>query len=156
MSTKFKGSPSQVQALNTFIKLMRGVNAVNTGMEHALATDDLTPSQFGVIETIYHLGPTKPKVLGEKLLKSGANITTVLDNLEKKGLVQRRPAPDDRRSLLIHLTPVGHKKIKKLFPVHATTITHLFSPLTKAEQKELGRLTKKLGLALQVSPYPKE
>ncbi len=49
-------------------------------------TIGLTESQFGVLDSLFHLGPMKQKEIGKKILKSGGNITMVINNLEKRGI----------------------------------------------------------------------
>ncbi|HKK44836.1 MAG TPA: MarR family transcriptional regulator, partial [Balneolaceae bacterium] len=111
-----------------------------------LSDNDLTISQFGVLEALHHLGPLNQKALAEKLLKSGGNITLVIDNLEKSGWVERQRNPEDRRSILIHLTPEGEKLIKDYFPRHLDHIMEEFSLLNEDELEQLSCICKKLGL----------
>jgi MarR family 2-MHQ and catechol resistance regulon transcriptional repressor len=84
-------------------------------------------------------------VLGEKLLRSGGNITLVIDNLEKHGLVRRERQTEDRRTIVIHLTPKGMRLIKRVFPGHARMILKEMSQLKPKEQEDLRRLCRKLG-----------
>ena len=156
MPIHHQGSAEEVQALDTFVKLSRATDALQAAVMRSLMAEELTPTQFGVMEALLHLGPLRPKTLGQKLLKSGANITTVLDNLEKKGLLRREASAEDRRSLVVHLTPKGRKAIASIFPRHAETITRLLGHLSAAEQADLSRLSKKLGLALRAAPTTKE
>jgi len=146
MGTHYQGSKSDVNTLNTFIKLMRSVESLNNRLNRHLYDADLTVSQFGVLEALLHLGPLNQRAIGEKLLKSGGNITMVIDNLEKSGLVKRKKDPSDRRAVLIHLTETGESFIKDFFPKHLNKIKEEFSVLTEEEKKELGRLCKKLGV----------
>jgi len=101
--------------------------------------------QFGVLEALLHLGPMTQCVLGEKLLRSGGNITLVIDNLEKHGLVRRERQTEDRRTIVIHLTPKGMRLIKRVFPAHAKMILKEMSQLEPKEQEDLRRLCRKLG-----------
>jgi MarR family 2-MHQ and catechol resistance regulon transcriptional repressor len=149
MPTHYNGKPAEIQALDSFIKLKRAANSLLARESATLRGQGLTPTQFGLLETLYHLGPLGPKQLGEKLLTSGANITTVLDNLEKNGLVRRQAVPGDRRCLRIQLSARGKKKIAAAFSVHVKDLAHSLGHLSPAEQKELSRLCKKLGLAVQ-------
>src|SRR5207249_1387917 len=80
------------------------------------------------------------RVLGDKLLMSGGNITTVVDNLERRGLVRRERRGDDRRHVTVHLTSEGRRLISRVFPGHVAAIVEAFSALTPAEQEQLGRL----------------
>lgn len=146
MGTHYDGTPEEKKTLNAFIKLMRATETLNARLNRHLAESDLTVSQFGVLEALYHLGPLNQKALGEKLLKSGGNITLVIDNLEKCGFVQRKDNPEDRRSVLIHLTPKGKKFIDAFFPQHLKQIQKEFEVLTGKEKEELARICKKLGV----------
>lgn len=135
-----------VLALGTFVKLRRAVNSLSGALNPVLAREHgLTETQFGVLEALYHLGPMPQARLCEKLLVSGSNLTTVIDNLEKGGLVRRDPNPEDRRAYLVKLSDSGRAAVAKAFPEHAARIRQLMSALTQAEQKELGRLCRKLG-----------
>jgi MarR family 2-MHQ and catechol resistance regulon transcriptional repressor len=156
MPIHHQGSAEEVRALEAFVKLSRATDALQSAVLRSLMGEDLTPTQFGVMEALYHLGPLRPKTLAEKLLKSGANITTVLDNLVKKGLLRREASAEDRRSLMVHLTAKGRRRIAELFPRHAATISRLLSHLSPAEQAELSKLTKKLGLAVTAAQTTKE
>jgi MarR family 2-MHQ and catechol resistance regulon transcriptional repressor len=105
----------------------------------------LTMGQFGVLEALLHLGPMCQRTLGQKLLRSGGNITMVVDNLEKHGWVRRERQEEDRRMIVIHLTPGGRKLIGGIFPGHAQSIRKKMSVLTQREQESLRRLCRKLG-----------
>ena len=146
MGTHYEGSEREQRTLNAFIKLMRASESISNRLNRHLSEVDLTVSQFGVLEALLHLGPLNQKALGEKLLKSGGNITLVIDNLEKSGWVERQQDPQDRRSMLIHLTPEGKDFISSYFPKHLDRIIEEFEVLTDDELEELGRICKKLGL----------
>lgn len=146
MGTHFKGSKSEVNTLNTFIKLMRSTESLNNRLNRHLAEANLTVSQFGVLEVLHHLGPLNQRSIGEKLLKSGGNITMVIDNLERCGHVKRKKDPNDKRAVLIYLTKNGEKFIKDFFPKHLEKIKEEFSVLNEEEKKTLAELCKKLGV----------
>ena len=145
MGTHYRGSPSAIRALDAYIKLMRCSGTVQAGLERALETDGISEGQFGILEVLLHLGPLSPSELRRKVFRSGGNVTLVLDNLEKRGWIERRRDPGDRRRLAVHLTPEGRRTIKRLFPPHVARIVAAFGPLTGAELEELSRLCKKLG-----------
>jgi MarR family 2-MHQ and catechol resistance regulon transcriptional repressor len=147
MGTHYKGSKREVQALDTFIKLMRGTNSLTARLRSHLEFSSLTESQFSVLEALLHLGPLCLSVLAQKLLQTGGNLTLVVKNLEKQGLVKRKQESSDRRYTSIHLTPSGEKLIRKVFAKHVEAITREMQILSPEEQAELGRLCKKLGLA---------
>ncbi|MEX0608734.1 MAG: MarR family transcriptional regulator [Balneolaceae bacterium] len=145
MATHFKGSKDEQNTLNAFIKLTRASESVNSRLARHLSEANLTISQFGTLEALKHLGSLNQKELGKKLLKSGGNITLVIDNLEKNGLVKRCQNPEDRRAVIINLTKKGKAFIQDFFPQHLEKIKEEFSVLTSAEKETLADICKKLG-----------
>ncbi len=148
MPTHYHGTQEEEQALNTFIKLTRSVESLNSRIFSHGVIGDLTPTQFGVLEVLYHLGPQCQGSISIKLLKSTGNMTLVIDNLEKLGLVRRERSNEDRRMITIHLTPKGEERIAAIFPAQAAAITREMSVLTRDEQVQLADLCKKLGLSV--------
>ena len=146
MATRHKGSQEEIKALDAYIKLMRAAESVSARLAPHLSRSGLTVSQFGALEALYHLGPLCQRDLGKKILKSGGNITMVVDNLEKRGLVERVRAEDDRRYITVNLTRQGRKLIAELFPRHASAIREEMGVLSLAELEKLGRLCKRVGL----------
>ena len=146
MPTHYDGTPEEKLALDTFIKFTRASYAFEARLIRRNALCDLTMTQFGVMETLLHLGPLSQSEIGVKLLRSGGNITLVIDNLEKRGLVSRKSDADDRRVTVVHLTPAGDELIRRVFPLQVRAIQDELSCLTPAEQLSLGALCKKLGL----------
>jgi MarR family 2-MHQ and catechol resistance regulon transcriptional repressor len=132
-------------ALKLYTQLMRAANAVTEKMHRHLPRKKLSISQFGVLEALLHLGPLCQKDIGKKILKTSGNMTLVIDNLEKRGLVRREKDPEDRRKLQVSLTPEGRDLIQSIFPVHSRIAGKVFSSLDPVEQTTLGKLLKKLG-----------
>ena len=145
MPTHYQGTPQEVLALNTFIKLSRAAESVSSRLFRCGTTGDLTPSQFGVLESLYHLGPLSQSEIGARLLRSSGNITLVIDNLEGRGLVRRERGAEDRRLVIVSLTGAGRELISRIFPGHVAAIVKEMSALTPEEQETLGRLSRKLG-----------
>jgi MarR family 2-MHQ and catechol resistance regulon transcriptional repressor len=145
MPTHYQGPPRETLALNTFIKLTRATDSLMQRLSQRGSQGDLTPTQFGVLETLYHLGPLCQTVISQKLLLSTANITLVIDNLEKCGLVKRTRSTEDRRFISVSLTEQGKELITNLFPQYAGSLAEEMSTLTSKEQETLGELCRKLG-----------
>jgi MarR family 2-MHQ and catechol resistance regulon transcriptional repressor len=145
MPTHFTGSRAEMRTLNTFIKLSRCTNSLLTRLAERNTIGDLTPSQFAVLEALYHLGSMTQGEVGSKILKSTSNITTVIDNLERAGLVRRERDAKDRRVIHIHLTEAGSRKVEAVLPGHVAALVEEFSVLSASEQQNLGELCKKLG-----------
>lgn len=107
MATHYQGTEAEIRALDAYIKLSRAADSLTARIHRHLDASRLTISQFGVLEAIFHLGPLTQRDLAQKLLKSGGNMTLVIDNLEKRGLVRRDRQQKDRRCILVHLTKAG-------------------------------------------------
>lgn len=137
------------QALGLWIKLARAYNQFHKGATENVRTFGLTLPQFGAIECLGHLGEMTLGDLSRKMLSSGGNITVVIDNLEKVGLVERIHSQTDRRSITVRLTERGETLFREMFPLHAKAIGEMASVLTDDEQSKLSVLLKKLGLALE-------
>ena len=149
MPNRYSGNQEEQRALSAYVKLSRAAQAMETAAHRHLAAHNLTISQFGVLEALLHLGPLSQRRLAEKILRSSGNLTMVIDNLERDGLVRRERDPNDRRVMIVNLTKAGEKLIRDLLPTHVRGLTTLFGALETEEIEELGRLSRKLGLSLK-------
>ncbi len=145
MGTHYSGTPTEELALATYVKLSRAAEAVTHRINAHLHHHDLTVSQFGALEALYHLGPMQTGELAEKILKSSGNLTLVVDNLVKRRLVYRQRRKDDRRCVDIHLTEDGTALIEQIWPSHLAGVVEAITVLSADEQRLLGDLCRKLG-----------
>jgi MarR family transcriptional regulator, 2-MHQ and catechol-resistance regulon repressor len=145
MPTHYKGKPEEVLALDAYVKFTRACSSLEARVMSHNALNELTLSQFGVLETLLHLGTMCQGELSQKLLKSTGNMTFVLDNLEKNGMIRRIRSKEDRRMVMIEMTPAGEKLIREVLPKQVEAITHEMSVLSPDELTEFGRLCRKLG-----------
>ena len=145
MGTRHRGAIKEINALNAFIKLQRASESVSTRI-HTVLPSGLTITQFGVLEALHHIGPLCQGELAEKLLRSGGNLTLVVDNLEKVGYVVRERDPADRRFVVVKLTDKGTQFIGEIFPRVLANVTREMNALSSTELFDLGRLCKKIGL----------
>jgi len=150
MKTTEKYGKNADLAISMWVKLARATETLASITAKDIETYGLTVSQFGVIESLGHLGPMKIGEMCSKKLMTGGNITVVVDNLEKQGLVERTKDDTDRRAYVLCLTRKGEEKFKEMFPKHAIFIENIVSStLTEDEINQLSTLLKKLGLALK-------
>ena len=133
-------------SLNTYTKLMRAAESVTSRLSRIMSVAGLTISQFGVLEALHHKGPLCQRDIAAKILKSTGNITMVIDNLEKQGLVKRERTSVDRRYLTVRLTGQGETLINDVFAKVEAAIIVEMGALAADEQETLGQLCKKLGL----------
>jgi MarR family 2-MHQ and catechol resistance regulon transcriptional repressor len=149
MPSHYKGTATEIRALNAYINLTRAANTLESVMAAQLEVHGLSVSQFGTLEALYHLGPLCQHEIADKLLKSGGNITMVIGNLEKRGWIKRERVASDARLLRIHLTAAGRRQIAKILPAHVAAITRAMRKLSNKEQDELRTLCRKLGRGVE-------
>ena len=113
---------------------------------HTLDQYQLSPGARGVLAVVEGAGqPLEPSVIAERIVVTTGSMTSLLDNLQKRGLIIRQPHPDDRRKLLIDITPAGRAIVEELLPaLHARERDVITAALTTEEQCSLLRLTAKL------------
>ncbi len=116
------------------------------GKSHAkrMAHLNLTTPQFSVLDTLFKEGSMPLKTISKKLNVTGANITCVMDNLQKRNLAERIPSKEDRRIINAELTKEGKKTVKKLTPLYLESINEETKNLTEEEKTTLVELLVKL------------
>lgn len=145
MGTHYKGTRDEISAIDAYIKLQRSAESTAARATRHLASAGLTFSQYGVLDILFHLGPLPLGQIAEKILKSEGNMTTVVDNLERRGLVKRERKERDRRVVTLSLTEAGRKVIEEILPQHVQAIVEEMSVLTPDELETLSRLCRKVG-----------
>lgn len=132
-------------ALDLWIVLARAFESVRSQAEADIRQYGLTPSEFGVLEALYHKGPMGLTELQQKILVTSGGMTYLIDRLEKKGHVARKNTPGDRRARLATLSPKGRKLIARIFPSHAERLEQILGGLSRQEQKTARALLRQLG-----------
>ena len=145
MGTRYQGTAAERRALDAYIKLRRAVNSIARREAEVMRQAGLTESQFGALEALLHLGPLCQHELAGKILKSAGNLTTVIDNLERRGLVERHRDSSDRRLVTVHLTESGERMIRDVLPRNVEVLKTAFAVLGAREQEQLAELCRKLG-----------
>jgi MarR family transcriptional regulator, 2-MHQ and catechol-resistance regulon repressor len=108
-------------------------------MERAFSKSGITPQSMEVLRILY-LRKEQGYLLGEigeQLMVSPANVTGLVEGLVKKGLVDRKEQPGDRRKRLTELTPLGIEFIEKLIPVIAGFFGEVFTSLSSEDKQQL-------------------
>lgn len=141
------------QSLKLFIVLSRANKAINEMTNQFFQQNGLNPTDFAVLELLYHKGRQPLQQIGNKILLASGSITYVVDKLEKKGYLQRISCPTDRRVTFAEITEKGSSFMDEIFPQHEQQLHELMSVLT-VEEKELAiNLLKKLGLSIKDLSY---
>jgi DNA-binding MarR family transcriptional regulator len=85
----------------------------------------------------------KMNELSRLLMVTGGNVTAIVDQLEKEGLVERLDEPADRRAFRIRLTRAGEKSFAEMAREHEEWVVDMLSGLSRREQDDLLRLLAK-------------
>ncbi|KMJ58266.1 transcriptional regulator [Bacillus sp. LL01] len=133
-------------SLKLFIVLSRAFRAVNDQANQSIQSFQLNPTEFAVLELLYHKGDQPLQQIGGKILLASGSITYVVDKLESKGLLARKACPKDRRVTYAQITEDGKKLLHGIFPKHEQHIHGLMDGLTQQEKEQAIELIKKLGL----------
>ncbi len=108
----------------------------------------LTDVQFNLMMLLkYQGGPGKglnQALLSDMMLVNRANITSLIDRMEKAGLVVRTPAPSDRRSNIIKLTTRARKLLDRIEPLYTKEVKQIMAALNQTEQKTLIAMLEKV------------
>ncbi|MEY8463020.1 MarR family winged helix-turn-helix transcriptional regulator [Streptococcus merionis] len=130
-------------ALNSIIALRRTMHTVNLLESPLIKQHGITLTQFGVLEILYNKGDMRIQDLIEKMLTTSGNMTVVIKNMIRDGLITREPNPNDKRACLISITDKGQEFIEQILPDHYRNIGNIFNVLTEEEQVVLVSLLKK-------------
>lgn len=129
--------------LSTLIVFTRAEHTIHRIEYKTIKQSGLTIAQFAVLEALYNKGDLKICEIIERILTTSGNITVVIKNLEKDGLIKKKPDPNDKRSCIISLTEEGEKIIEDILPNHIENIKSIFEILTEEEKNTLKNILKK-------------
>ncbi|MFC5464074.1 MarR family winged helix-turn-helix transcriptional regulator [Lederbergia graminis] len=132
-------------SLKLFVVLTRTLQSIKKRAEEDIKCLGLNPTEFAVLELIYHKGEQPIQKIGEKVLIASSSITYVVDKLEKKQLLVRKPNPDDRRVIFAAITEKGIALMEEMFPKHKIAIQEILAGLNTKEKENMIQQLKKLG-----------
>jgi DNA-binding MarR family transcriptional regulator len=99
---------------------------------------DLSPSAFQVLAILEGAGePLTARNIAERLLVSSASTTSLLDTLERRGLVERTPHPRDRRKTLVNLSDEARDIVDRMLPVVHAAASDAVAGLSEPEREQL-------------------
>jgi MarR family 2-MHQ and catechol resistance regulon transcriptional repressor len=158
MSKSKAESLSGGSGVHVWLVLWKAARAVETYAGKSISQVEMCGSDFAVLEALLHKGPLTVNEIGKKVLLTSGSMTTAVDRLEDKGLVERRAHGTDRRAKIVHLTEEGRNLITRAFTDHAADMERLASAsLTSEERETLIRLLKQIGFeAARPTPGTKQ
>jgi MarR family transcriptional regulator, 2-MHQ and catechol-resistance regulon repressor len=136
---------TDTSGVHLWLILMKAYRALAQVDARSIAASGLGLSDFAVLEILLHKGSLPVNTIGRQVMLTSGSITTAVDRLEAKNLVQREACPDDRRVTYVKLTAPGRTLIRRVFKIHANRLETVFEPLSAAERTDLAALLKKLG-----------
>ncbi len=132
-------------------RLSRLSRELEQHLDPVFARHGLEAGLFDVLATLRRSGEPyrmRPADLAQAVMLTSSGTTKRLDRLESAGLIERRPDPQDRRGLLIELTPAGHRLIDEAVTDHVAAEHRLLAALSPAERDQLAGLLRTLLLGL--------
>ncbi len=141
------------QSLKLFIVLSRAHKAISEQTNQFFQENGVNPTEFAVLELLYHKGRQPLQKIGGKILLASGSITYVIDKLEKRGFITRVNCPTDRRITYAEITEEGEAFMADIFPAHEQKIHELTSVLSPDEKEQAIELMKKIGLSIKDLSY---
>ncbi|MFK2825737.1 MarR family transcriptional regulator [Bacillus sp. B190/17] len=136
-------------SLKLFVVLSRAVQSITKRIEEDIKSYGLNPTEFAVLELLFNKGDQPIQKIGDKVLLASSSITYVVDKLEKKNFLVRKPCPKDRRVTYASITREGHELMGSIFPKHKEAIQEIFGGLESEEKEVMIKQLKKLGFYAQ-------
>lgn len=140
-----------ISAPRLWLVLARAHSSMVNYIEGAITAQGLGLSDFMVLEVLLHKGPLTISAIGEKVLLASASMTSAIDRLEKRGLVQRSSSDSDRRIRLVELTSCGKAVIEEIYARHEKDLEAVIGGLCNEERKTVYEGLKKIGQAAKVA-----
>ncbi len=119
--------------------LVKVVNRLRCQVGRQLKHLNITSEQLVVLVRLWEQDGLSQKELADKIYKDQANTTRILDKIEKKGLVRRVDALNDRRAYLIYLTDEGKRCVEQCNPLVLNIKAKMFNGLTDNDSAALRR-----------------
>lgn len=132
------------KCMSTWIQLYRAFKKIRAKEMAYIKSNNLTMNQFQVLEVLYHRGDLSVGAITKLTHGTSGNVTVVIKNLVRDGLVNSIPDPEDKRTYIISITQKGKDIIKELFPTHAKNFEEYFKVLDDDEVETLFKLLRKL------------
>lgn len=133
-------------SLKLLVVMLKSTATIEDFIKKDMKTYGLNPTEFSVLELLYHKGEQPIQRIGEKILLASSSITYVVDKLEEKGLIKRMDSLEDRRVKFASITEKGRLFMKEIFPKHKKSIEEIFRNLTDEEMNTAIELFKKIGM----------
>jgi DNA-binding MarR family transcriptional regulator len=138
------------QSLKVWLRLLSCSTQIETEIRKRLRAEfGMTLARFDYLAQLHrHPGGLRMSALSRYLMVTGGNVTGLTDELEKDGLVERQPEPEDRRSYRVSLTRKGAKAFETIASVHEAWVLSMFAGLSGPQKAQLHDLLGRLRVQL--------
>lgn len=133
----------RIKAFTVFMKSSKSVEKL---IKQDFLKKEINLNEYAVMELIYHRGDQPIQSIGKRVLMGGGSITYVIDKLEDKGFLYRRPCEKDRRKMFACITEEGNQYMKKRVKEQESLINTIFGEMNDQEVKEAIELFKRIGV----------
>ncbi len=143
-------------AIESCLVLLRVAVDVLAGFDAYLARHKISAGRFSLL-MILNRDPEKPMSPSDLAARAGvtrATVTGLLDGLERERLVERRHGCNDRRTVLVHLTPAAQQRLEEILPDYHRRVAQLMGALSEEEKKQLTALLGKVKLGIPTITEP--
>ena len=125
--------------------LHRAYHRASAHFTQRLKPYGLKPRQFATLARLAEMGPTSQNCLGEAVSMARANIHTMVERLQARGLVSTAADPDDARRRIVALTDKGQALLDELIPLDLASTGDALAALDSEERKTLYALLDRIG-----------
>jgi MarR family 2-MHQ and catechol resistance regulon transcriptional repressor len=143
VNSKSDKKDASIPGTHLWLLLWKATRATERRAQESIRSTGLGLTDFAILEALLHKGPMPVNAFREKVLLTSGSMTAAVDRLERTGWVRRGPAPDDRRTRLVHLTEKGRRRIVPVFEQHKMDMEKAFSAFNPVERKALAELLRK-------------
>ncbi len=146
LDTGLERPPALPQALehHTSILIYKLAGFVQDGLDHALESAGMKTRHYSVLSVLRYMGPMSQQAVGQKLRIDRATMVSVVDDLERLGLCERRRNAEDRRLYDLTVTEIGQNAVLEAEKAVHEVENRLFAPLNGEERLTLHELLSQL------------
>jgi MarR family transcriptional regulator, 2-MHQ and catechol-resistance regulon repressor len=131
--------------VHCWLVLKKAFQAASKYLYAGLQETGIDDTDFRILEALLNKGPLPVNTIGPKVHLTPGSISTAVDRLVERGLVNRVESPEDRRVRIVSLTPKGKRLIAPIFRKHSAEIARVFADASQKELRTLERMLKKIG-----------
>ena len=133
------------RSLKLFLVMARATQTMMRELEPSIKSHNLSPTEFAVLELLYHKGEHSIQSIGKKILMAGSSVSYVVDQLAKKQYLTRAHCEEDRRVVYAAASEAGRALMADIFPAHKQKIHEFMAVLSEEEKEEMTVLLKRVG-----------